>query len=538
MPKRPPKLIKIRAFQVAISIMYKAIDERLNVPFYTQICSFIVFVFISSKCGLTFGVASCLLLWTLSIVVNVRRGVIKCRLLDYSSLLFLIYFLLQSPVFPKELLYLEVVYFCIKFISLGLTIFQMVRWGLCSTTSFFILFLFISDTLFIHLVNEGIAKSSTEYLSIFETLLAALFSIQIAKMIFSGKTKSEALAINVSVLFLIGHFANYLNAGFAKLTLDGGVTSWLTNQTFSTIQRSELWGMSVVSLPLNQKYTFELEYLSNLFVLITQLFSGLVLFFPIIIGPLSIIYDLFHFSAGMLAGVWFYKWAAVNILIFYMRKELVEYVQKINLPTKVMLTSVFLFMYFFSSIPHLGWYEYRQGSLIYAYGIDYKGNQKRLHHQFFGSAAFSILDKGTFFVFNDHFPRQMGGKSFSEMKKANSCSRTSKLLDKKQQTKAKERLKKIVNRFLDDRSPFRKWMQNIQPYHILIPNSDLQGMTIESKFQAIKFELRDICLDRNYKVIKNKIVDTFVVEYQRYNPDNLRWPYFSKIKAEVRGPSL
>ena len=39
----------------------------------------------------------------------------------------------------------------------------------------------------------------------------------------------------------------------------------------------------------------------------------------------------------------------------------------------------------------------RQGSLIYAYGIDEVGNEKRLHHQFFGSAAFTILDKNTLF---------------------------------------------------------------------------------------------------------------------------------------------
>ena len=72
----------------------------------------------------------------------------------------------------------------------------------------------------------------------------------------------------------------------------------------------------------------------------------------------------------------------------------------------------------------------------------------------------------------------MAGLKFSEMQKANNCSRTPpRPMNQSQQLEAQERLKKIVNRFLDERSAFRRILQNIQPYHILIPNPRLQGVT-------------------------------------------------------------
>ena len=118
----------------------------------------------------------------------------------------------------------------------------------------------------------------------------------------------------------------------------------------------------------------------------------------------------------------------------------------------------------------------------------------------------------------------MTGLKFSEIQKANTCSRTPKTLNETQRKTAQERLKKIVNRQLDDRSSIRRVLHNIQPYHILIPSRRFQGMTIDVKFKSIKFELRNICLDENYNVIKNKLIDTYVIEYEENYPDNLRWP--------------
>ena len=279
-----------------------------------------------------------------------------------------------------------------------------------------------------------------------------------------------------------------------------------------------------MTFPLNKAFTFGLEYLANFFVYVTQLMSSLVLFFPILVAPLAIIYDIFHLTVGLIGGVWFYKWAAINLLIFKFRSELVEHIRKMSFITKGLLSFIFIFLYFFSSIPHLGWYDYRQGALIYAYGIDEAGNERRLHHQFFGSAAFTILDKKTYFVFEKLYDRQMAGLKFSEIQKANTCSRTPKTLDETQKKTSQERLKRIINRLLDDRSAIRRILHNIQPYHILIPSRRFQGMTIDVNFKSIKFELRDICLDENYNVIKNELIDTYVIEYEENYPDNLRWP--------------
>lgn len=496
-----------------------------NAFLLTQSFFFCLLVFMISSYGLLFSIICCLSLWIISIFINSRQGPTKSKLLDYCSLPFLIYYLIQSPVFPLESVSLEALYFGLKLLSLVAIAIQLRLWGMCSTISYFILFLFISDTFFIYLVNEGITKTRTEYFSVFESLLAALVSIEITRFFFLEEKYTHLFKRNGYILFLIGHLGNYLYAATAKIALDGGPFSWLTNQTFSTVQRAELWGLSVVTFPLDKVFTFELEYLSNVFVLVTQLISGVILFFPILLGPLAIIYDIFHLTAGLLAGPWFYKWAVINLLIFKFRNELIKHIRDMSLLTKSFLSLIFIFLYFFSSIPHLGWYEYRQGSLIYAYGIDEVGNEKRLHHQFFGSAAFTILDKNTFFIFDKLYNRQMAGLKFSEMQKANSCSRTPpRPLNQSQQLEAQERLKKIVNRFLDERSAFRRILQNIQPYHILIPNPRLQGVTSDVKFNSIKFELRNICLDENYNVTKNELVETFVIEYEKNYPDNLRWP--------------
>ncbi|MCY1218789.1 hypothetical protein D9M72_307410 [compost metagenome] len=420
------------------------------------------------------------------------------------------YFVLESPIFPASDASAEILYFAGKaaaVIVLGLG-YRFIR-SLRSTIPLVIITLFYIDSIFVNRINLGISKSATEYFSIWECLLALYAATIIGQLIVGRKYVASEFRKYLLACLLVGHIANYFAAGLSKALLNGGVFSWLGNATLSTLKRADMWGVTVPASLLKSETFLSLEPIGNAAVFFGQLASSLVVVFPWLIGPITLFYDAFHIGVGISAGVWFYKWIFVNLVIYWYRKEIAAAILSLTWPKRLALTALIPAFFFISSVPHLGWYEYRQGALIFAYGINADGTQERLHHQFFGSASFSILDKNTHYVFDRGLPRQMAGTDYREFLKSTTCERG--WVESSNVQLHRQRLTELTRRLLSERSKISGLLMAIQPYHILIPPAQANGLNFVKRYEAIRFDLVHVCLDSKYKVISKEVVDSFEV---------------------------
>ena len=430
------------------------------------------------------------------------------KLLFYTSLSFFFYAMLQSPVFPHEMQNFEILYFVFKYsVAAGIT-FYFYKRGFCNLFSYLVLLGFLVDSALVKYVNLGISKSSTEYYSILESTAVLLVVSTFFEK--AGGNKAEARK-TISILYVMAHLSNYWAAGFAKVQLDGGPLSWFFNDTMANLKRAGLWELPmeaysdfITGLP----HIHIVQFLGNCLVYIGQLLSAVVPFFPALLAPLTIFYDFFHIAVGALAGVFFYKWIFVNLLILAKAKEIAKTIKSYSFSRKVILSGVVIISYYISSVVPLGWYETRQGNLIHAHGTDIYGEKHELHTQFFGSAAFSITNK-TNDAFIKHHQRQMGTFSYETMLLAKNCQIPVK--QNEHYLIRRETVSQLSERYLGERSFISKVMIYAQPYHLLIPHWRKRNTMFGSPLESITFELYNYCMDENFEVYHEELVDSFTV---------------------------
>jgi len=434
------------------------------------------------------------------------------KLLFYTSLSFLVYGLIQSPIFEKEQSHLEIAYFSLKYSTIAIVVTFFYKRGFCNLFSYMVLVGFFVDASFIEYTNSGIGKLRTEYYSILEAcVILLILSSFYEKKLEDGSVNQEAKLL-IPVLYTVAHLGNYWAAGFAKLQLDGGVFSWLYNETFVTLKRAELWGLpmdSFASFLLELPFIHFFQFLGNWFVLLGQSISVIVPFFSVLLVPLTIFYDIFHILVGALAGVWFYKWIYVNILILIYGKSITQSIQSYSWARKAALSGSILLSFYISSVVPLGWYETRQGDLIHIYGTDVNGHTQKLHTQFFGSGSYSISNK-TNIAFKHQHQTQMGSANFETMMQARECNMP--LIPNENYLKERERVSQFARRFLGERAFVSKFMISIQPYHLLIPHPEYKNTMFGPPMKSITFELYHYCIDENFNVYKKELLDTFTVE--------------------------
>ena len=434
------------------------------------------------------------------------------KLLFMTSLSFLVYGVFQSPVFPAEYLHYEYLYFFIKFSFIAIFITYFYKKGFCNLFSYLVLIGFLVDTGFIGIVNTGFTKTSTEYYSILEACIILLFISSIfEKKMKNGRIHGEAKLL-IPVLYTVAHLANYWAAGFSKLQLDGGFLSWLENETMLNLQRAGLWGLPmdaysdfVVGFP----YIHLIQYLGNIVVLVGQSISILVPLIPILLIPLTIFYDFFHIMVGLMAGVFFYKWIYVNILILWYGKRITSTFRSYSWSRKLVLSSAIILSFYVSSVPHLGWYETRQGNLIHAYGKDIHGEKHRLNTQFFGSASFTITNK-TNSAFKQQHQTQMATLSHKTMMQARDCNLPIK--NNLNYLEHRDRMENFARRFIGERPFLSKLMISMQPYHLSIPHPEFKNTLFGSPLKSITFELYNYCVDEDFNLLEKELLDTFTVE--------------------------
>jgi len=447
------------------------------------------------------------------------------NLICYS---FLFFYALQSPIFPADLIFYEALYFFLKLASIVIIIILLFNIRLKVLGCNLILLLHFLDSIFIRFINLDLVKSPTEYFSIFEFTTLLYFVCFVSAFLLKRKPSLQStIRASMLVSFCVFALANYWAAGQAKLMLDGGALSWLENETFLTASRADFWGLNVINFSyLADSYLYEvIQYMGNFFVFTAQLTVSLFIFWPPAVVIYSLFFEFFHIFVGLAAGVWFYKWMWVTSVIIFLRKDIISQIRlRTNYTIKLGLLFTLLVAPTAMRMEPLGWYELRQGDLMRAFGN--KGDEKfRLHQQYFGSSAFPILAKyshrsfeyGGFFGFH-------ASPVYADKIKAINCE-FKRIANDKFSIVDKTRLEEITQRLLENRSYWSKILINIQPFHILIPNLEIDYSLVGRSYDSITFDSKMVCFNSRGEIISEEHLDEFTVRKKNHKRD-VFYPYY------------
>ena len=454
------------------------------------------------------------------------------NLVSYS---FLFFYALQSPIFPADFIFYEALYFFLKLASIFIIIIFLFNIKLKVLGCNLILFVHFFDSIFIRLVNLDLVKSPTEYFSIFE-FITLLYFVNLLSFFLLKKNSSLEGTIRGSMLlsFCVFALANYWAAGQAKLMLDGGVFSWLENETFLTASRADFWGLNVINFSfLRDTYLYEsIQYLGNFFVFISQVTVGLFVFWPPAVIIYSIFFEFFHIFVGLAAGVWFYKWMWVTSIIILLRKDIINQLRiRNNYIIKMSLFLILLAAPTFMTMEPLAWYELRQGDLIRAFG-NKEDKKFRLHQQYFGSAAFPILAKYSYSSFKyGGFYAFHASEIYADKIKAINCE-FKKTVNDRFSTVNKARLEEITKRLLENRPYWSQILINIQPFHILIPNLESDYSLMGRSYDSITFDSKIVCFNSRGEKISEQHLDEFIVRKPNYKREGF-YPYYIWLQDKL-----
>ena len=216
----------------------------------------------------------------------------------------------------------------------------------------------------------GIALTYTDYLPLIEIgILLSLGAMAIHALDRMGPRIFKTAASNeqfsaFETLVVIGiavHFGNYFWSGVAKGVLDGGFFYWMTdNKTYYLT----LIALEGGFLPISQwkgftsgLYTFMTQHFMalNIFVLLTQIASIIIITNIRLSIILTLSYDLMHIGVFILSGIFFWKWIFLNVAIILSLRAF----RAIPLPMAVKFLAVLTILFgpaiFFMA--RLGWYD-------------------------------------------------------------------------------------------------------------------------------------------------------------------------------------
>ncbi|WP_026180288.1 hypothetical protein [Hahella ganghwensis] len=213
--------------------------------------------------------------------------------------------------------------------------------------------------------STGVYLSPTDYMPILEVgwvlALGSLLLGLIAKSRYQEEINLNSLVKYILVFSIAIHFGNYFHSGLAKLTLDGGVLSWvLENNTYNLLPNALESGLLPIGhWPAITNAVYEasivLNPAINWIVLLTQLGCLFLIFRPVHIIAITIFYDLMHIAIFFLSGIFFWKWIVLNMLIIAGVSTIRG--QKFSTGHKVLgfVTVIFGILGFFTA--QLAWYD-------------------------------------------------------------------------------------------------------------------------------------------------------------------------------------
>lgn len=431
------------------------------------------------------------------------------KISNFVGISFLVYFSMQSPVFDAASS--QLLYWCSKAAVIIVCIFLIVWSRLKGVVFPLVAFVaFAVDLQFIKIINLGFSKAGTEWHPIWEQSIALLITYIFLNASFKNSNKNKIDDIFVAI-FCIGHLYNYFAAGFAKVVLSFE-HSWLLNETLISVPRAHYWGIfSFYDMRGLWEFVQGFELFSNISVLIGQILSALVVFLPFVLGPLTVFYDIFHIGVGLAAGVWFYKWIFVNILILRYSTLIRRTLGSVSFLVKILVFSSFFIVYYFGNVVHLGWWEIRQGDLVTAHYVGPDGDSISVHPMAFGSGSFPLLLK-TASAFSGSTTLRFSTTDPDVLSLARDCSAPFAYDEHVYDLALRERMTTFAARFLQERIFLDKLMIAIQPYHIALPR--LGSVHSVFGFQpsgALTFDMATYCFNDNYELTSRTVRDSFTI---------------------------
>jgi hypothetical protein len=193
------------------------------------------------------------------------------------------------------------------------------------------------------------------------------------------------------------HLANYFWSFVAKATLDGPFLAWLTENNPTRMFLAALDDDHVLFyaypalVRLFYQFVDAVHLYSNFFILAVQGLAIVAFFLPLRAFVLLLIaFDVMHFSIIVLAGINFWPWIILNLII---AAVVVDPRYKPQPPfIRVLATLFILVAPRFVQVAELGWYDSGVNNKLFFEAIDKSGKRYTVPTNYFTFYSYSLGD--------------------------------------------------------------------------------------------------------------------------------------------------
>jgi hypothetical protein len=228
--------------------------------------------------------------------------------------------------------------------------------------------------------------------------LVRLINATINRVAPTGLAKEGALSRSTSeCLVLVAaapHLANYAYSAVEKLSLDGGVLSWMTeNPTHWLILNAQTLGTA----PLGSWPWFgqmvdlfaKGEVGLNAITLVSQAAAIIAIAFPPFAAVMCVVYDAWHIGVAVTSGIFFWNWMLLNVVLAFAFKS---FTTTFCPQFRIALVAFLLFSPSFFNVVNLGWYDTPAINVMRLEAITSDGRAVEVPSDFFRqhSYAFAI----------------------------------------------------------------------------------------------------------------------------------------------------
>jgi len=299
----------------------------------------------------------------------------------------------------------------------------------------FIIFpmLFIFQSKHLAYMFTGIPITGTDYLPVIEIGML----LGIISFVYSLALKSPNLNISKNtfkykniqyfdlaiILCVSIHFGNYFYSGLYKLLLEGGIASWVqTNKTYYLLLNAYTSG----HLPISHyqelfKYVYEFYrdnyILSNLFIVVSQLISLIILYRIRWACALIILYDIIHLIIFITTGIFFWKWILLNILLVISLSKINIKVLPISIFALAILCTLTARTLFFTA--KLAWYDTPALNDAHIIAVSNEGKEYRAPSNYFLDTSVTYAQQRVGWPYIGHFPTKTFGTTYTTQIKTN-----------------------------------------------------------------------------------------------------------------------
>ncbi|MEE2691394.1 MAG: hypothetical protein VX640_07640 [Pseudomonadota bacterium] len=204
----------------------------------------------------------------------------------------------------------------------------------------------------------------------------------------------RSASLLVVVIAMGAHFGNYFYSAIAKLTLEGGVFSWVAgNRLYDSI----LGGLEKGTFPFaaspaltqiiyDAVRTFNIPmHIGSLTIQFVALFA---FFNRRLMMALTGLFDLFHLFVYLTVGLFFWKWIALNSIILVTLAKIKSEAWTRTVAVVGTLTVLFGFVLFTTA--RLGWYNAPSIYSTYFEAETATGERYRVPSSFFGTSSYQV----------------------------------------------------------------------------------------------------------------------------------------------------